>query len=50
MHELEQFVDHRLEKFPMGAEKTRILTDDVHDVRGDDRLVIFATLLLAQTE
>ena len=31
----------------MGTKEARVLTDDVHDVRGDDGLVILATLLLA---
>ena len=50
VHEFEQFVHHSFQKLPMGTKKARVLTDDVHNVRGDDRLVIFATLLLAQAE
>mmetsp|Transcript_67821 Transcript_67821/g.151460 ORF Transcript_67821/g.151460 Transcript_67821/m.151460 type:complete len:474 (+) Transcript_67821:1658-3079(+) len=50
VHELEELVDHRLQKFPVGAEKARILADDVHDVGSDDRLVVLAALHLAQTQ
>ena len=50
VHEFEQLVHDCLQEPPMGAEETRILSNDVHDVRGDDGLVVFALLLLAQTE
>ncbi len=50
MHELEELVDDRLEELPVRLEEARVLTDDVHDVRCDDRLVVLAALLLAQTQ
>ena len=34
----------------MCTKEARVLTDDVHDVRGNDGLVVLATLLLAQSE
>lgn len=50
VHELEKFIHHSLEKTPMGLEKTRILADDVHDVGGNDSLVILAALLFYESK
>jgi len=50
VHELEQLVDDRLEELPVDAQKPRILADDVHDVRGNHRLVILSPLLLAKAK
>ena len=50
VHELEKFVHHCLQEAPMGPEKARILSHNVHDVGGDDGLVVLALLLLAQSQ
>lgn len=50
MHELKEFVDHRFEKLPMGSEKAWILANNIHDVGGDDSLVVLSSLLLTQTQ
>ena len=50
VHELEKFVHHCLQEAPMGPEKARILSNNVHDVGGDDGLVVLALLLLAQSQ
>ena len=38
VHKLEQFIDDSFEELPVGAEESRILTHDVHDIRRDDSL------------
>lgn len=48
VHEFKQLVDHSLQETPMSTQKSRILTNHVHYVGSNDRLVILATLLLAQ--
>ena len=48
VHELEELVDDRLQKLPVRAQEARVLADDVHDVGGDDGLVVLAALHLAQ--
>lgn len=50
MHELKEFVDHRFEKLPMGSEEAWILANNIHDVGGDDGLVVLSSLLLTQTQ
>ena len=50
VHELEELVDDRLKELPVRLEEARVLADDVHDVRGDDGLVVLAALDLAQAE
>lgn len=50
VHELEQLVDHGLEKFPVSLEESGILADDVHDVAGDDGLVVLASFGLGQAQ
>jgi hypothetical protein len=50
MHELKQLVNDRLEKLPVRLEEAGILANDVHDVRCDDGLVVFAALHLAKAE
>ena len=50
VHELEEFVDDRLQKAPMSAQKSRILSHDVHNIRGNNGFVIFALLLFAKTQ
>ena len=50
VHELEELVDNRLEEFPVRLEEARILSDNVHNVRRNDRLVIFSALDLAKSQ
>ena len=50
VHELEELVDDRLEELPVRAQEARVLADDVHDVGGDDGLVVLAALHLTQPE
>lgn len=50
MHKLEQFVDHRLQKFPMGLQETGILSHNVHDVTGHNRFIVFTALHFCETE
>ena len=50
MHELKQFVHNGLQKFPMGAQKTRVLAYNIHDVGGNDSLVVLAASHLAQIQ
>ena len=50
MHKLEQLVDDRLEELPVRLEEARVLADHVHDVGGDDGLVVFSLLLFAEAE
>lgn len=44
VHELEQLIHDSLQEFPMRFQEPRILADDVHDIRRDNRLVVLATL------
>ena len=46
VHELEEFVDHGLEKPPVSSKEARVLSHDVHDVGGYDGLVVLSLLLL----
>jgi len=50
VHELEQLVRYGLQKLPVGFEEPWVLSDDVHDVGGDDRFVVFAPLHLCQAQ
>jgi hypothetical protein len=50
VHELEQFVDHRFQEFPVRLEEAWVLSDDIHDIRGYDGLVILAALHLAKSK
>jgi hypothetical protein len=47
VHKFEKFVDYGLEEFPVGAQKSRILSDDVHYIRCYYGLVVFTPFLLA---
>uniref|UniRef100_A0A0A9EHY3 XPO1A n=1 Tax=Arundo donax TaxID=35708 RepID=A0A0A9EHY3_ARUDO len=42
MHELKQFVDHSFQKLPVSPEKSRILTNNIHDVTCNDSFIIFS--------
>ena len=50
VHKLEKLINDRLQKLPVRLEEARVLSDDVHDVAGDDGLVILATLHLRETQ
>ena len=50
VHELKQFVHHGLEEPPVRPEEPRVLADNVHDVGGDDGLVVFPLLLFTKAE
>ena len=50
MHEFEQLIDDRFEEFPVRFQESRVLADNVHDVRRDDSFVVFAPLDLAETQ
>ncbi len=50
MHELEEFIHDSLEEFPVRLEESRVLTDDVHDVRCANRLVILAPFHFGQAQ
>jgi len=47
VHELEQFVDHRLEEFPMSLQKPGILTNDIHDIGRHHRFVVLSPFYFA---
>jgi len=50
VHEFEELIDDSLQELPMSLEEARVLADNVHDVTGDDSLVVLATLLFGQAE
>lgn len=50
MHELKELVHNSFQELPVGSKKTRVLANNVHDVRGDDGLVVFSSLLLTETQ
>ena len=50
VHELEQLVDHSLEELPMCFKETRILSDDIHDIGGNNSFVILSSFDLAKSE
>jgi hypothetical protein len=50
MHKLEQLIDDCLKELPMSLEEAGVLSDDVHNVTGDNGLVVFASLHLSKTE
>jgi hypothetical protein len=50
VHEFEQLIDDRLEELPVGLEKARILSNNVHNVAGHNRLVVLSSLHLSQSE
>lgn len=50
VHELKELIDNRLEELPVRLEESRVLADNVHDVRGANGLVVLAALHLGQAE
>jgi hypothetical protein len=47
MHKFKQLINDRLQEFPMRLEEARILSHDVHDIRGDNCFVVFASFHLS---
>jgi hypothetical protein len=50
VHELEKLVHDRLEEFPMCLEESRVLANNVHDVRRADGFVVLPSLHLGETQ
>ena len=50
VHELKQLVDDGLEEPPVRPKEPGVLANNIHDVGGDDGLVVLPLLLLAQPE
>lgn len=50
VHELKELVDNGFEELPMRLEESRVLTDNVHDVRSTNSLVVFALLHLGEAQ
>ena len=44
VHELEKLIDDSFEELPVCFEEPRILSNDVHDIRCHDRLVVLSAL------
>lgn len=50
VHEFEELIDNGFQKFPMRTQKPRILSDDVHNIRRDNRFVVLPPFLFAQSQ
>lgn len=50
VHKLKELIDDGHEEAPVCPQEARVLADDVHDVGGDDRLVVLAALHLDEVE
>jgi hypothetical protein len=50
VHELEEFVDDSFQELPMRLKESRVLTDDVHNVGGNDSFVILSALDLTKSQ
>lgn len=50
MHELKELVDHGFEEFPVRFEESRILSNDIHDIRGYDCFVVLASFHFHKTQ
>jgi hypothetical protein len=50
VHELKELINYRLKEFPVSLKEARILSDDIHDVTGDDSFVILAPLHLSEAK
>lgn len=50
VHELEEFVDNSFQELPMRLKESRILTDDIHNVGGNDSFVILSALDLTKSQ
>ena len=50
MHEFKQFIHDRLQEPPVSTKEAGVLTNDIHDVGGNDGFVVFTSLLLTQPQ
>lgn len=50
MHEFKELVNYSFQKLPVGPQEARVLAYDVHDVGGDDGLVVLAPLLFTKSQ
>ena len=50
VHELEELVDDGFEELPVRLQESGVLTDDVHNVRCNNSLVVLPSFNLAQTQ
>jgi hypothetical protein len=50
VHELEELVDNRFKELPMRLKESRVLSDNVHNIRSADSLVVLSAFHLSQTE
>jgi len=50
MHELKQLVDDGFEESPVCTQETRVLSNNIHDVRCNDGLVVLASFLFTQSQ
>jgi hypothetical protein len=49
VHEFEKFVYYGLEELPVGLEESRVLSDNVHNIGGNNGLVVLSSLHFHQT-
>ena len=50
VHELEQLVYNSFEKLPVRFEEPRILPNNIHNIRGNDSLIVLATFHFGETQ
>lgn len=50
VHEFEEFIDNSFQEFPVRLKEPRVLTNNIHNIRCNDSLVIFAPLDLTKTK
>jgi hypothetical protein len=50
VHELKELVYNSFQKLPVRLQESRVLTDDVHNVGGNDSLVILSTFDLTKSQ
>lgn len=50
VHEFEEFVDNSFQELPVRLKESRVLTDDIHNIGGDDSFVIFSTFDLTESQ
>jgi hypothetical protein len=50
MHKFEEFVDHCFEKLPMRFKKARVLSNNVHDIAGNDGFVVLSSNHLCESQ
>lgn len=50
VHELEKLVDDSLEELPVSFEESRVLSDNIHDIAGNDGLIVLSALHFGETQ